>query len=319
MLDTVLAERSVVRAARRLHVTPSAVSNALARLRAALDDPLLIRSGRGVVPTPRAAALAPALGARPPRSRPGRPRRRLRSRRRPIASSRWRSPTSVQVVKLPAIVAALGGDDAAGAAARPQHRHAVRARAASAGRRSTSSIGAGEKGPGVHAQPLFEERDRAGRARRPSRASAGGSRKARARRAPPRRGSGRAGAGQAGRWPRAMRRWASRATSRSWSRPSPRRPRSSPPPTSSRRCRPAWSTCWARGWACGGSPRRCRAVGTTINLLWHERTHQDPALRAFRDLLVRVLRRPVARGRQLAAGGLEPGPPPRRRFPTAPG
>ena len=58
MLDTVLAERSVVRAARRLHVTPSAVSNGLARLRAALGDPLLIRSGRGVVPTPRAAALA---------------------------------------------------------------------------------------------------------------------------------------------------------------------------------------------------------------------------------------------------------------------
>ena len=52
MLDTVLAERSVVRAARRLHVTPSAVSNGLARLRAVLDDPLLIRSGRGVVPTP---------------------------------------------------------------------------------------------------------------------------------------------------------------------------------------------------------------------------------------------------------------------------
>src|SRR4051812_5096873 len=61
MLDTVLAERSVVRAARRLHVTPSAVSNALARLRSALGDPLLVRSGRGVVPTPRAAALAPAI------------------------------------------------------------------------------------------------------------------------------------------------------------------------------------------------------------------------------------------------------------------
>ena len=29
-------------------------------------------------------------------------------------------------------------------------------------------------------------------------------------------------------------------------------------------------------------------VGTTINLLWHERTHQDPALRAFRALLVRA-------------------------------
>jgi DNA-binding transcriptional LysR family regulator len=29
-------------------------------------------------------------------------------------------------------------------------------------------------------------------------------------------------------------------------------------------------------------------VGTTINLLWHDRTHQDPALRAFRDLLARA-------------------------------
>ncbi len=61
VLDNVLAERSVVRAARRLHVTPSAVSNALARLRAVLDDPLVARSGRGIVPTPRAAELAPAL------------------------------------------------------------------------------------------------------------------------------------------------------------------------------------------------------------------------------------------------------------------
>jgi DNA-binding transcriptional LysR family regulator len=61
VLDTVLAERSVARAARRLHVTPSAISNSLARLRQALGDPLVIRSGRGVVPTPRAAALVPAL------------------------------------------------------------------------------------------------------------------------------------------------------------------------------------------------------------------------------------------------------------------
>jgi DNA-binding transcriptional LysR family regulator len=63
VLDHVLAERSVVKAARRLHVTPSAVSNALARLRAALDDPLVARSGRGIVPTPRAAELAPTLSS----------------------------------------------------------------------------------------------------------------------------------------------------------------------------------------------------------------------------------------------------------------
>jgi DNA-binding transcriptional LysR family regulator len=61
VLDTVLSERSVARAARRLHVTPSAISNALARLRAVLGDPLVIRSGRGVVPTTRAAGLASSL------------------------------------------------------------------------------------------------------------------------------------------------------------------------------------------------------------------------------------------------------------------
>jgi len=61
VLKTVLAERSVMRAARALHVTPSAVSNSLARLRQALKDPLVIKSGRGIVPTPRAAALAPEL------------------------------------------------------------------------------------------------------------------------------------------------------------------------------------------------------------------------------------------------------------------
>jgi DNA-binding transcriptional LysR family regulator len=61
VLEMVLAERSVVRAARRLHVTPSAISNSLARLRHTLGDPLVIRSGRGVVPTPRAAALLPSL------------------------------------------------------------------------------------------------------------------------------------------------------------------------------------------------------------------------------------------------------------------
>jgi DNA-binding transcriptional LysR family regulator len=61
VLDTVLTERSVARAARRLHVTPSAVSNSLARLRSTLGDPLVTRSGSGIVPTPRAAALAQSL------------------------------------------------------------------------------------------------------------------------------------------------------------------------------------------------------------------------------------------------------------------
>lgn len=61
VLHSVLSERSVARAAERLHVTPSAVSNSLAKLRVALDDPLVTRRGRGIVPTPRASELAPAL------------------------------------------------------------------------------------------------------------------------------------------------------------------------------------------------------------------------------------------------------------------
>lgn len=56
-LDAVLSEGSVVGAARRLRLSPSAMSRALARLRAETGDPLLVRAGRGLVPTPRALEL----------------------------------------------------------------------------------------------------------------------------------------------------------------------------------------------------------------------------------------------------------------------
>jgi DNA-binding transcriptional LysR family regulator len=61
VLHVVLEERSVTAAARRLHVTPPAVSNALRRLRDLLDDQLFVRSGRGLVPTPRAIELGPVV------------------------------------------------------------------------------------------------------------------------------------------------------------------------------------------------------------------------------------------------------------------
>jgi DNA-binding transcriptional LysR family regulator len=156
VLDTVLAERNVARAARRLHVTPSAVSNALARLRAALDDPLLIRSGRGVVPTPRAAALAPALA------------QALRALDRAVSADGFDPATTDreltlaiadvgQVVTLPRIVAAL-------AAKMPRARLRVLsidtlfATGGLAGTEIDVAIGAGETSPGVNAQPLYEER-----------------------------------------------------------------------------------------------------------------------------------------------------------------
>ncbi|MFD1625346.1 LysR family transcriptional regulator [Azospirillum griseum] len=56
-LDVLLAEGSVARAARRLNLSPSAMSRALARLREVTGDPLLVRAGRDLVPTPRALEL----------------------------------------------------------------------------------------------------------------------------------------------------------------------------------------------------------------------------------------------------------------------
>ncbi|QJW95161.1 LysR substrate-binding domain-containing protein [Frigoriglobus tundricola] len=56
-LDALLAEESVAGAARRLNLSEPSASRALARLRAALGDPLLVRAGRRLVATPKALAL----------------------------------------------------------------------------------------------------------------------------------------------------------------------------------------------------------------------------------------------------------------------
>jgi len=155
VLDTVLAERSVVRAARRLHVTPSAVSNALARLRAALGDPLITRSGRGVVPTPRAAELAPALA------------RALRDLDQAVHGAAFEPATTTrtftlavadpgQIVRLPGLAGRL-------VAAMPRARlrvvgiDSLVSLGGLAGTEIDVVIGVGEKGPGVHREPLFDE------------------------------------------------------------------------------------------------------------------------------------------------------------------
>ncbi len=56
-LDALLAAGSVAGAARRLGPSASAMNRTLARLRAATGDPLLVRAGKGMVPTPRAVGL----------------------------------------------------------------------------------------------------------------------------------------------------------------------------------------------------------------------------------------------------------------------
>jgi DNA-binding transcriptional LysR family regulator len=56
-LDVLLTEGSVTRAGRRLGLSPSAMSRALTRLRGVTGDQLLVRAGRGLVPTPRAMEM----------------------------------------------------------------------------------------------------------------------------------------------------------------------------------------------------------------------------------------------------------------------
>jgi DNA-binding transcriptional LysR family regulator len=62
VLHALLDERSVTRAARRVGLSPSATSHALARLRDLLGDQLLVRAGRRLVPTPRGETLLEPLG-----------------------------------------------------------------------------------------------------------------------------------------------------------------------------------------------------------------------------------------------------------------
>eukprot|EP01035_Chromulina_nebulosa_P008759 gene8759-11847_t len=62
-LDVLLSEGSVAGAARRLRLSPSAMSRALSRLREVTGDPLLVRAGRGLVATPRALELRAQVGA----------------------------------------------------------------------------------------------------------------------------------------------------------------------------------------------------------------------------------------------------------------
>ncbi|MEW9548759.1 LysR family transcriptional regulator [Nonomuraea sp. NPDC050783] len=56
-LDVLLEEGSVSAAARRLHLSEPAMSRTLGRIRKAMGDPVLVRSGRQMVPTPRALAV----------------------------------------------------------------------------------------------------------------------------------------------------------------------------------------------------------------------------------------------------------------------
>ena len=61
-LDVLLEEQSVAAAGLRMQLSPSAMSRTLARLRETTGDPLLVRAGRKLVPTPRALELRERVG-----------------------------------------------------------------------------------------------------------------------------------------------------------------------------------------------------------------------------------------------------------------
>jgi DNA-binding transcriptional LysR family regulator len=107
LFEAVLQERHVGRAAERLHLTASAVSHGLSRLRGLLNDPLFLRTPKGVVPTERAIALADPI------------REILASARRVIASAepfdpatstrhfKIGAPDAVSTELLPSLLAAI--------------------------------------------------------------------------------------------------------------------------------------------------------------------------------------------------------------------
>jgi DNA-binding transcriptional LysR family regulator len=61
VFETVFRERHVANAAKKLHVSPSAVSHGLGRLRELFDDPLFLRTPKGVLPTARATEISGAV------------------------------------------------------------------------------------------------------------------------------------------------------------------------------------------------------------------------------------------------------------------
>lgn len=155
VLHTVLTDRSVARAARRLNVTASAVSNALARLRVALDDPLTLRSGRGVVPTPRAAALAPVLARAL-----GELNEAVRGNDFDPAHSKREFTLAVadvgQLARLPRM-AALLSKEMPHTQLRVVSIDTLHASGGLEGTLVDVAIGVGERRPGIHAEPLYDE------------------------------------------------------------------------------------------------------------------------------------------------------------------
>jgi DNA-binding transcriptional LysR family regulator len=284
VLHTVLDERSVARAARRLSVTPSAISNCLARLRQALGDPLLARSGRGIVATPRAAALAPTLARVL-----GELEQALFADHFDPASSERELTLAIadvgQFARLPRVVALLA-KEMPRARLRVVSVDTLHATGGLAGTAVDVLLGVGERGPGIHVRPLYQERillvarsahpDLRGKI---SKKTLAGLRHVEVHVAP---GKG------------------SQPLAKSYKKLGIERDIALIVPTFSAAATVVSATDLVASLPqtlveALAQPLGLRVVATplspvsaTINVLWHERTEHDPALRAFRDLLTRA-------------------------------
>jgi DNA-binding transcriptional LysR family regulator len=107
VFDVVYRERNLRRAAAVLAVTQSAVSHALARLRAQLDDPLFTRQGRGLTATALAVQLAPAVHEALLGLERALARRRDFDPRRDVAQVTLALPGEVEAMLLPALFSRL--------------------------------------------------------------------------------------------------------------------------------------------------------------------------------------------------------------------
>jgi DNA-binding transcriptional LysR family regulator len=284
VLDTVLAERSVVRAARRLHVTPSAISNSLARLRAALGDPLIARSGRGIVPTPRAIELGPALA------------RALRDLEQAVVGAKFDPSTTTraftlaiadagQLVRLPAL-AGLLAKEMPRAQLRVVGIDSLVSLGGLAGTDVDVVLGVGERGPGVHVEPLFDEHAVLV-ARRGNRAI--GAKLSRAQLANVRHVAVEMAPGKGLR----------DLTGQAYARAGLPRDVAVTVPTFTTAAAIVAATDYVAtmpeslvdvlrfGVRVVGTPLSRQTI--TMNLLWHERTHADPAMTAFRAIVRRAV------------------------------
>lgn len=106
-LEVLLQTRNVTQAAVRLGITQSAMSHTLARLRQRFDDPLLVRSGRGLVRTALAEAMSPRLSAALAELRSAVQARVEFDPARSRATFRFGTTDMVELVVLPRLVARL--------------------------------------------------------------------------------------------------------------------------------------------------------------------------------------------------------------------